>query len=171
MNKKLVYFILAVAVQVLILSAVPAKQIYTRSTGELITIKTAPYDPYDFLSGYHVVLNYEISRPPGLSELEKNQVAYVILQKGPDGIWAAKSTHKKHPKITDSGDIVIKGRYGRRNRIQYGIESYFIPEKSRHEIEKDLRENTDKARADIKVDKFGNAALVRLRIEDRIYEY
>ncbi len=67
MNKKIVYFILALTVQAAILAAVPAKQIYTRLTGKTIFIKTAPVDPYSLLSGYYVVLNYEIARPPGWS--------------------------------------------------------------------------------------------------------
>ena len=51
------------------------------------------------------------------------------------------------------------------------MEHYFIPEKSRNVIEKDLRKNIGKAKAQIKVDKFGNAALIKLLVEDRVYEY
>lgn len=40
----------------------------------------------------------------------------------------------------------------------------------REEISEDLRMHTDKARAEVKVDSRGNAALERLRIENRVYE-
>lgn len=180
MNKRLVYFILAVAAQAAILAAVPGRQVYTRFTGKLITIKTAPADPYDFLSGYHVVLNYEISRPPGLGPIrrnrqtarERNKPVYVVLKAGDDEIWSATSVHDIWPQNVPDGCLVIKGysRAGWR-RIQYGIESYFIPEKSRREIEKDLRQNRRQAKVQIKIDRFGNAALIRLLIEDRVYEY
>lgn len=176
MNKKLLYFILAVLVQVMILAAVPAKQISARLTGQLITIKTAPVDPYDFLSGYHVVLGYEISTPPGLAELEKeydyrrNVPVYVVLKAGTDNIWHAESIHKTWPKEIGEGCIIIKGEYIY-SRVRYGIESYFIPEKNRREIEAGLRKNARQAKVQIKIDKYGNAALVRLLIDDKVYEY
>lgn len=178
MNKRLVYFILAVAAQAAILAAVPGRQVYVRLTGKLIMIKTAPADPYDFLSGYHVVLNYEISRPPGFeptrwnrrSARERNKPVYVMLKAGPDNIWSATLAYNTWPGKVPDGCLVIKGREDGR-RIRYGIESYFIPEKEREAIEKDLRQNQRQAKAQIKVDRFGNAALIRLLIEDRVYEY
>jgi len=177
-NKRLVYFILAVVAQAAILAAVPGKQVYARLTGKLITIKTAPVDPYDFLSGYHVVLNYDISRPPGFeparwnrrSARERNKPVYVMLKEGDDGIWSATSVHDTWPRNVPDGCLVIKGRRDRR-RIRYGIESYFIPEKHRGAIERDLRQNRRQAKAQVKVDRFGNAALIRLLIEDRVYKY
>ena len=177
MNKKLAFFILAVAAQSAILAAVPGKQVYTRATGKLITIKTAPVDPYDFLSGYHVVLNYEISRPPGFDEPTRwdrrrvrEQPVYVMLKAGDDNIWFATLAYDTWPQDVPDGCLVIKGHKSRRG-IRYGIESYFIPEKDREAIEKDLRENQRQAKAQIKVDRFGNAALIRLLVEDRVYEY
>ena len=179
MNKRLVYFILAVVAQAAILAAVPGKQVYARLTGKLITIKTAPVDPYDFLSGYHVILSYDISRPPGFgptrrnrrSARERNKPVYVMLKEGDDGIWSATSAHDTWPRNVPNGCLVIKGYGSARRGIRYGIESYFIPEKHRDAIEKDLRQNRRQAKAQIKVDRFGNAALIRLLIEDRVYEY
>lgn len=177
MNKKLAFFILAVAAQGAILAAVPGKQVYTRATGKLITIKTAPVDPYDFLSGYHVVLSYEISRPPGFDEptrwdrrTAREQPVYVMLKAGDDKVWSATSVHNTWPQKVPDGCLVIKG-YPSYRRIRYGIESYFIPEKGREAIENDLRQNQRQAKAQIKVDRFGNAALIRLLVEDRAYEY
>ncbi len=176
MNKKLVFFILAVAAQSAILAAVPGRQVYTRATGKLITIKTVPVDPYDFLSGYHVVLSYEISRPPGFEPTRwdrrtvREQPVYVMLKAGDDEIWSATLAYNTWPGKVPDGCLVIKGREDGR-RIRYGIESYFIPEKGREAIEKDLRQNQRQAKAQIKVDRFGNAALIRLLVEDRVYEY
>jgi uncharacterized membrane-anchored protein len=174
MNRKLIYFVLAVLVQVIILTAIPAKQVSAKLAGKLITIKTAPVDPYDFLSGYHVVLNYEISSPPGLGELKqehrKNFPVYVVLKEGSDSIWYAESIHKTWPKDIPDGCIIIKGKWTY-SRINYGIESYFIPEKHRREIEEDLRRNARQAKAQVKIDRFGNAALIRLLVDNKVYEY
>jgi len=172
MNKKLAYFIIAVAIQAMIIAAVPGKQIYTRLTGKVIMIKTAPVDPYDFLSGYHVALNYEISRPKGFDgpEVRSGSTVYVILGEDPNGVWSAQSAYSSWPKDVPAGCIVIKGTCDR-SRVNYGIEKYFIPEKSRNSIEKDLRQNARIAKAQIKIDNYGNAALVKLIVADRAYEY
>jgi uncharacterized membrane-anchored protein len=177
MNKKIVYFILAILVQALIVAAVPAKQVYTILTGKLITIKTAPYDPYDFLSGYHVVLRYEISNPAApliqakhRDDYGKKTTVYVVLEEDVNNIWQVRSVHDTWPENIPLGSVIIKGVWVS-NGIQYGIESYFIPENSRKTIETDLRENLKQAKAQIKIDSFGNAALIRLLVGDRVYEY
>ena len=173
MSKKITFFALALVVQTAILAAVPAKKIHARLTGALITIKTAPVDPYSFLSGYHVILDYEISTPPGLEQFpDRNRgiEVYVLLEPDEDNIYNAASIHRNPPEDVPPDCLFIKGKLAGR-RVKYGIESYFIPEKFRDQIEKDLRDNQRRAKAQIKVDKYGNACLIRLLVEDRIYEY
>jgi uncharacterized membrane-anchored protein len=172
MLKKICLFLLAVLIQVLIVAAVPGKQIYSRMTGRLITIKTAPVDPYNILSGYYVNLTYDISRPPlpfqtGYGSLEP---VYVLLKEDPNKIWIIDSVNMQPPASVPQDKVLIKGR-SIHSRFEYGIESYYIPEDKRGVIENDLRNNRDKTYAQIKVDRFGNAALVNLRIGDTIYEY
>lgn len=69
-----------------------------------------------------------------------------------------------------TNNVVIRGKvdYG---RIRYGIEHYFIPETDRSQIESDFRSNRTESYAQVKVDRFGNAALVGLKIRDKLYEY
>jgi uncharacterized membrane-anchored protein len=175
MNKQIALFLFAVAAQALILAAVPGRQVYTRLAGRTLLIKTAPVDPYNLLGGYHVILNYEISRPADWprteQEFKRGQVLYVVLKPAPDGTWSAQGVHAERPKDLDADAVVIKGRRQGWPGIRYGIESYYIPEDARGRIEQDLRTNAGKARAEIKVDPFGNAALLRIIIEDRTYEY
>ncbi len=173
-KKQGLYFGIALAVQLVILAAVPAGKLNARLNGTLISIKTAPFDPYDFLSGYHVRLTYEISTPPGLQELKierrRNAEVYVELKKEEDGTWSAGNIYRERPSELPGDSMVIKGRF-RRSRIDYGIESYFIPEENRQEIEKALREQEAEATAQIKVDSFGNAAMVSLTVNGKVYEY
>jgi uncharacterized membrane-anchored protein len=174
MLKKTSLFLLAVLIQVAIVALVPAKQIYSRMTGRLITIKTAPVDPYSLLSGYYVILSYQISRSPNdnpnLFNEQGDHLVYVVLKEDPNKVWIIDSVNKQLPTNIPSDKVLIKGTASY-NRIEYGIESYFIPEDKRQTIEHDLRNNRDKTYAQIKVDKFGNAALVNLRIGDTVYEY
>jgi len=173
MNKRISWFVIAVLAQTLILAAVPARKIYTRQTGRTVVLKCAPVDPYNIMSGYYVILSYEISRPQISKDWHKwrrSQTVWVVLQKGDNEVWDAVSVHDSRPTRTPDSAVVIKGRKGHRTII-YGIESYFIPEDARHEINQDLRKNFDKARVEVKVDSFGHAALIKLMIEDRVYEY
>ncbi|HYE74982.1 MAG TPA: GDYXXLXY domain-containing protein, partial [Blastocatellia bacterium] len=70
MNKKALLFMLAVAVQVLILISMPLSKAYTRATGRSVILKVAPVDPYTILSGYYVTLNYDISRTDNFTKVE-----------------------------------------------------------------------------------------------------
>jgi uncharacterized membrane-anchored protein len=171
MNRRLVWFVIAVAAQLFILAAVPAQKIHALTTGKTILLKTAPVDPYSIMSGY-VILGYEISNPKVSTDWEKwpeGRPVWVILKADPNGIWNAVSVHDKRPAVP-SDSVVIKGKKDRW-RIEYGIEAYFIPEESRDKVSQDLRRNSKEAKAEIKVDSSGNAAITKLIIQDRVYEY
>ncbi len=172
MNKRLILFIVAVAVQLFILTAVPAQKIYIRVTGKTILLKTAPVDPYSIMSGYYVTLGYEISNPKGLTgwdEGSEGKPVWVILKADSNGIWNAVSIHDKQPSVPNDC-VIIKGKASRW-RIEYGIESYFIPEDARDKVERDFRNHSREAKAEVKVDSSGNAAITKLIIQDRVYEY
>jgi len=173
MNRHALYFALAVAAQFLILAAVPAQKIYTRATGRSVTLKIRPVDPYNVLSGYYVTLNYEIANPPSFANSydgNRGERVYAILKRRADGEWGPVSLSKSYPANLPENRIAIRGSYSY-SRIEYGIEEFFIPEDKRAEIEQGLLINRDQARVEIKVDSQGNAALVRLLIGDRVYDY
>ena len=118
-----------------------------------------------------MLLGYEISRPEGQwQSWPDSQNVWVLLKQGSDGIWNAENVYRTKPAIVPSDTVLIKGTKQRR-RIVYGIGSYFIPEKARGKVESDLRNNPNTAKVEVKIDSFGNAAIVRLIIEDRVYEY
>lgn len=172
MNKRFIWFVIAVAAQLLILADVPAKKIHALAVGKTILLKTAPVDPYSIMSGYYAVLGYEISNPGVSTEWKKwpeEKPAWVLLKPDPNGVWNAVSIHDKLPSVP-SDCVVIKGKTSR-GRIEYGIEAYFIPESARDKVEQDLRRNSREAKAEVKVDSSGNAAIVKLIIQDRIYAY
>ena len=166
-------FILAVTLQLGLLAAVPAKKIVPRLAGKKVVLKIQPVDPYNIMSGYFLSLDYEISHPDSLEgwdSLREHQIVYAILEEGQDGLWHAMSLHSDRPAAMPEGTVAIKGRKDHW-RIRYGIESYYIPEKGRKKIEADLRKHSDEARAEVFVGPFGNAAIFRVWVQDRLYQY
>lgn len=172
----LIAFIVAVVIQVLILVAVPARKVFTRATGKTVVLKVEPVDPYSILSGYYAALRFDISRVDafpnarGMSRgVSEGAWFYAVVEKGDDGTWKPISLEHELPANLPENRAALLGRidYG---VIRYGIEEFYIPEAQRDRVADDLSRNIDKARAEIRVDRSGHTALVRLRIEDRIYE-
>ena len=172
MKKPLLWFALALSLQILILVGVPAQKIYTRATGRSVILKVAPVDPYSILSGYYVTLGYELNRPTALLG-EKLPVSgttvYTVVEQSSDGLWQPVEVTTSLPQALPGNRAFLRGRYTGW-QIEYGIENFYIPETQREAVAEDLLKHPDKARVEIKVDRSGNAALVRLIIEDRVYE-
>lgn len=172
MKKPVLWFALALALQVLILASIPAQKAYTRATGRSVILKVAPVDPYSILSGYYVTLGYEISRPGALlaDKVPANgATVYTVVEQNSDGIWQPVEVTTSLPQALPNNRVFLRGRYTGW-QIEYGIENFYIPETQREAVAEDLQKHPDKARVEIKVDRGGNAALVRLIIEDRVYE-
>ena len=169
-DRRLILFAAAVAVQVVILVLVPARKAMTRATGRTVLLKVEPVDPYSVLSGYHVVLGFEISRPSqDFRAPESGEPACTVIEQGADGVW-----HPVAWAATRAGDLpedrlAICGK-SQGWRIEYGIEDFFVPEARREEIADALRKSNGDARAEVKVDDEGRAALVRLIIAGVSYE-
>lgn len=174
-KRALTAFIAAVVIQVLILVAVPARKVFTISTGKTVFLKVQPVDPYSILSGYYATLRFDISRIDGFpntretySGFSEGTWCYAVVEQGADGIWKPVSLERELPANLPDNRVALLGRI-KDGTIEYGIEEFYIPEAQRDRIATDLRTNADKARVEVKVDRSGHAALQRLIIEDRIY--
>jgi len=163
------WFYVAVAVQLLILAAVPAQKLLAAVVGKPVLLKVAPVDPYNILSGYYLTLGYEISGiDDNVRELEDGTVVYAVLQPARDGSWRRVDLTTAWPQQLPDGALVIKGSK-RGWRIEYGIESFFVPENQRDSIASDLRQHQDQARVEVRIDARGNAVLKQLLIGVRVY--
>ncbi len=139
--------------------------------GREILIAVIPVDPRDLLRGDYVRLNYEISSLPSSLVQEPDRVAsgatvYVTLERQEppeDGKWSAAAISTVRPAASGTDDrIVLRGltkSWGREGRIMldYGIDSYFVPENTGGDLEKAAREGTVKAI--VSVDRGGKAAI------------
>lgn len=151
--------------QTALILTVPAQAVYIQLTGRTVILQTVPADPYDLLRGYSQTLRFDISSQnrlrnlPGWRELPKqapdgNDLTlvqpgtrfYVILQapatpstKQLPRPWKAVAVSLEYPFQLPANQVAIKG-LAKYSFVQYGLETYYIPEDQREEINQDLRE-------------------------------
>lgn len=168
----LLALVAAVLLQVLILVALPARKALTLANGRPVLLKVEPVDPYSILSGYYVTLGYPISRPEAFAngnEFKHQERIYAIIERGEDGFWKPLTLARELPRELAENQLAIYGQVEYR-RIEYGIETLYIPETRRHAVAEDLRLHRESAFVEVKIDAAGNAALERLHVADRVYE-
>ncbi|AGY58380.1 GDYXXLXY domain-containing protein [Gloeobacter kilaueensis] len=165
----------AVLGQTLLLFWAPAQQNWISLTGREVTLQTAPVDPFNALSGYYVNLSYQIAdarKLPGFpSAIAEGAPLYVLLAapQTPGTAWRALSVSTSPPQPTGT-QAVLMGHY-RRGRLKFGLETYYIPEAERERIAADLNQHPSRALVDARVTAGGQAVPVRIRIENRRYEF
>lgn len=157
-------FFLPLVFQSVLILTVPAQAIYTQLTGKTIILQTIPVDPYELLRGYSQTLRYDISNQdslrklPGWQKLPKQQPSgsklnfiepgtrfYVILAEpiAPPAselpqAWKPVAVSLQPPTQLPANQAALKG-VAKAGAIQYGLETYYIPEDQREQINSDLR--------------------------------
>jgi len=131
--------------------------------GTLIKLKLEPVDPRSLLQGDYVRLRYEISRLDD-EELTPGAPIRVVLRSGADGVYRYSGYHEQEgvwnqPYRQEPGDVFINGRAYGLDEVEYGMESYFVPEGTGRDVE-------EKAKyAWVRVGKNGDALLEKLTEE------
>lgn len=146
-----------VGVQLALLACVAVPAAYTLHTGQVVTLKTAPVDPYDMFRGDYVRLGYDISNVNIDKQAPEGSTVYAALQ--PSGeFWTVRTASTTKPALL-AGEVCIKGRLENQwgNRIHYGIEQVYVPEKTGYKAER-----ADHLKVDVAVDEAGNAVIKRV---------
>ncbi len=169
------------AVQAAVLCWMIYERAHLLASGREIVLEAVPVDPRSLFQGDYVTLNYAISRvntPPGL-QLHNGTVLYVTLQKAANDTWTVAQTSTTQPAATSPDQVVLKGRvqyFGAatdqapaQSSVDYGIETFFVPEGTGHKLEKLIGDH--KLSALIAVDEDGNAGIKGLVVDGkRVYE-
>jgi uncharacterized membrane-anchored protein len=141
--------------------------------GDTVLIRVFPVDPRDLFRGDYVVLGYEFGRVPaaGIDGLPREaagdrsrdwegRTVYVSLTPEPDGVhWRAGMVGIHRP----TGGRYLRGRIAGDNRLEFGIEAYYVQEGKGREYEKAVRDS--RLSAEIALTSNGQAALRGLRVE------
>jgi uncharacterized membrane-anchored protein len=196
-------FWIVLALQVVLILAVPAQAFYTQMNGRSLVLQTAPVDPYSLFQGYSVTLGYDISnvqnlsKLPGWKDIEAKQTTnlerdplssdeaastefYVILQAPADAgsrppkAWKAVSVSSRRPSNLPANQIALRGS-DRQGRIRYGLETYFIPEEQRDDINQQINQAGESSKpafvVEAKVGAGGNAVPIAIWLKDKRYQF
>jgi uncharacterized membrane-anchored protein len=183
MNPKKTFYLIVVF-WLLIFSGFIAYKEYTLRTGTEVMLKTMPVDPRDLFRGDYVTLNYEIGNldmkkiPAEDSYFYNGEPVYLAMELK-NGYGIPKKIYTTPPE----DELYIKGKinniiYGESEemdiqelRVDYGIESYFVPEGRGMEIEKEQRREQKRVDAKVIIDKYGNAIIKSLLIDGKEIEF
>jgi uncharacterized membrane-anchored protein len=159
-------FFALVALQLLLLLALIAYKQLTLVTGQRVLLKTVPVDPRDMFRGDYVILSYDISNLERWkwqeSTYQRGETVFVKLARH-GRFWDAVSASKSPPA---PGELFLKGRARRvsnyRLTVEYGIESYFVPEGKGRELERHAGRGLV---VEAKVDRHGRALIRGVHVE------
>jgi len=192
------------ALQIVLILAVPAQAFYTQINGRSLVLQTAPVDPYSLFQGYSVTLGYDISNVQNLSKLsgwkdieakrkanpERDPLSfdraastefYVILEapanasNRPPKPWKAVAVVSNRPNNLPANQIALRGS-DRQGRIRYGLETYFIPEDQRDDINQQINQAQGESSkpafvVEAKVGADGNAVPIAIWLRDKRYQF
>lgn len=171
MNKKIILIVVSFLWIAVAVGLIISKQHIIR-TGKTVFLETVPVDPRDFLRGDYVILRYKISTI-ALQQIQSEKSYYgqgekVYVKLEPrERFWGATALKTKKP-ISDNA-VYMKARvkycYDKKLELNYGIESYFVPEGEGKNIEKNMRGNKSSVEVEVLVDTSGNAIIKKVFVK------
>ncbi len=181
------WFWLPLLFQTGLILAVPAQDAYTYATGKPVTLQTAPVDPYDLLRGYSQTLGYEISNADQLKKLPGGALTsqysrdfYLVLEAPtattqPPKPWKAIQLSATRPENLPPNQVALQGKINQYGQISYGLETYYMPEDQRNQLNTEIRETQQNQPqafvVEVKVDRNGNAIPISLWVKDQRYRF
>jgi uncharacterized membrane-anchored protein len=177
-------FAVLVGWQLLLLFALMASRWTILARGTTVLLSTAPVDPRELFRGDYVALRYAISSldldrlPSGAirRSLDAGDAVYVVLAPPAGGArlpWHAVALLEREPTDEDRvrydpAAVFIRGKVASRwentVQVQYGIESYFVPEGEGMRLERAAGKGLI---VEVKVDPHGRAAIHRLLLNGK----
>lgn len=171
-------FWLPLGLQLLIVAAVPAPQIWAHATGTTVLLRTAPVDPYDVLRGRFMRLGYADQTVEALKKLpgwrddltSPPRELWVEFRPGPAGQpWAPVAVHEARPRDLAAGHVVIRGKTDG-GGVDWGLSEYFVPEEAGDGIEAAMaKARREGILVEVRVDAGGTAVIEGLWITGRRY--
>jgi uncharacterized membrane-anchored protein len=115
--------------------------------------------------------------------LHPGKKIYVILEKSsssesnPPDVWKPLGVTDKLPASLPANQIALKGKVNDRAQpIEYGLETYYMPESQREQINQDINQarwsrKPQPVVVEVKIDSQGNAVPISFWVGDRNYRF
>ena len=163
MSRRAVFWIVVALQGLAVITFAGWREVELR-TGTEVVLATVPVDPRDIFRGDYVVLRYEISSLPAACRFTALKGPVFVTLKRTGDVWRYDEWFSSIDPARDTGQPFIAGRFTGRSgsncNVEYGIENYFVPEGTGHDIER--------ARGTVKVhvvlDDNGVAAIKRVEL-------
>ncbi|MED4783763.1 GDYXXLXY domain-containing protein [Brevibacillus choshinensis] len=131
------------------------------SQGRSVKLELAPIDPRSLLQGDYVRLNYTISTLNNEHIPDADGKIRVVLRPHQNGVYGYSGFYEQDGVWNktyqpQADDVILNGHAIGSDRVEYGIESYFVPEGTGREVERTAKF------AQIRVGKKGDAILQEL---------
>lgn len=174
MNKK--EFILLISIPAVVILIFVGVKLFTLGFGQEILLKTEPVDPRDLFRGDYVTLRYEISRMdlnglPHDTNFSSGETIYAALSKKKE-FWTIDSASHIKPDL-NKNQVCMKGvvinSFDNRVAVEWGIESYFVPEGGGKLIERQI--NAGNISVVVSVDSNCSPVLKKLLINGESVEF
>lgn len=149
---------------ILLQFALVGYQVWTSETilaeGKTVKLELAPIDPRSLLQGDYVTLRYTISTLDQ-GDFYSGDKIRVVLRGQADGVYSYSGFYEikgqwNRTYEPDSSDVIINGSTIGDSQVEYGIESYFVPEGTGLEVERNAKYAT------VKIGEKGDAILENL---------
>lgn len=166
MNKKKIFIAIGLFWLVVIGGFIGVKE-YTLRSGAIVMLKTMPVDPRDLFRGDYVILRYEMSNiqlnkiEHDAKNYESGSMVYIELALE-DSVFKPIKIYSQLPKDKLSIKGVVKNSSENFISVEYGIESYFVPEGKGKDIERKMGKNVE---VQVAIDKSGAAVIKDLFID------
>lgn len=159
MSKKIIYIIIS---WVVIILSMTIYNLFPLIIGKEVLLEINPIDPRDLLRGDYVILNYKISSSELCKQKYSDDKVIVILKTDENNIADIESiiTNREKVKSDLKNRLYLKGTI-KNYRIKYGIENYFVKEKTGKEIENKIN-SKKKSYAKVMISPFGSAKVKEL---------
>ncbi|MGZ0051334.1 GDYXXLXY domain-containing protein [Brevibacillus gelatini] len=130
------------------------------SKGATIKLELVPVDPRSLMQGDYVRIGYTISTLEG-EDFSSGEKIRVVLRKQSDNVYDYAGYYEtagkwNKPYTAEPTDVIINGKTVGGSQVEYGIESYFVPEGTGLVVERNAKFAT------IKVGANGDALLESL---------
>lgn len=175
MRRSVLPLVAVLAVQILVVAAVPAPQLVARAVGEEVTLRTSPVDPYDPLAGYYVTLAYEVARGDQheaartrLEDADLDGDARVWVVVAPDEPAWRLVRYSLEPEARGE-EIALPARWTKSGLRLDGARRFYVPEAKRREVAEALEAVDQRALVELRVGPDGTLAPVRLRAGDATF--